>query len=68
MTVLQFPGVGDGPMGRPATYEEYLVSIGLSANTRRNYLWRVDKAERLPAGLGATELAGVFSMPRDTYK
>ena len=42
--------------GRPATYEEYLVSIGLSANTIRNYVWRLDRAEKVLAAIGATVL------------
>ena len=50
------PGIGDGPAGRPATYDEYLVSIGLSANTVRNYVWRLNKAESILAEIGANLL------------
>ncbi len=50
------PGVGDGPGDRPATYDEYLVSIGLSANTIRNYVWWLKRAETLLDEMGATLL------------
>jgi site-specific recombinase XerD len=50
------PGVGVGPGDRPATYDEYLVSIGLAANTIRNYVWRLKRAETTLADLGATLL------------
>ena len=59
---------------RPATYEEYLVSIGLSVNTVRNYVWRLNKAERIRAGMGATlltadafELAALAAQVSDTH-
>ena len=61
--IYAFPGVDDGPGDRPATFEEYLVSIGLSTNTVRNYGWRLNKAERLLAEMGATLLnANAFQL------
>ena len=50
------PGIGDGPGGRPDTFEEYLVSIGLSANTVRNYKYRLALVKKLLADMGATLL------------
>ncbi len=41
--VIGFPAVGESPDDRPATFDEYLVSIGLSGNTVRNYVWRLNK-------------------------
>ena len=55
--VYPLPGVDVAPGGRPATFEEYLVSIGLAANTIRNYVWRLRKAEALLAEIGTTPLA-----------
>jgi integrase/recombinase XerD len=72
--IYAFPGVDTAPGGRPATYAEYLVSIGLSTNTVRNYVWRLDKAEKLLAELGATlltadafQLAAMASSMSDTH-
>ena len=53
MTVLQFPGVGDDVLGRPGSYEEYLTGIGLSRNTIRAYLSRLDKATNICSELGS---------------
>ena len=50
--IYAFPGVDDAPGDRPATFDEYLVSIGLSTNTVRNYVWRLNKAEKLLAEMG----------------
>jgi integrase/recombinase XerD len=50
------PGVAVAPGDRPATFEEYLVSIGRAANTVRAYVYRLARAERLLAELGATLL------------
>jgi integrase len=62
------------PGDRPATFAEYLVSIGLAANTVRNYGWRLNKAERLLAELGATllsadafQLAAMTSQTANTH-
>ena len=41
--VIAFPAVGGSPDDRPATFDEYLGSIGLPANTVRNYVWRLNK-------------------------
>ncbi len=72
--VTPFPGVAHAPGDRPATFEEYLVSIGLAANTVRNYGWRLNKAERLLAELGATlltadafQLAAMTSQTANTH-
>lgn len=53
-TVYAFPGVGDSPGERPPTFEEYLVSIGLSRNTIRAYASRVEQAQRAVAKMGVT--------------
>jgi integrase/recombinase XerD len=55
--IYTFPGVAEAPGGRPGTFAEYLVSIGLSANTVRNYVWRLKRAETLLAEIGTTPLA-----------
>ena len=55
--IIEFPGVGTSPGARPATFEEYLVSIGLSKNTIRNYVSRLVRAERMLAEIGATVLS-----------
>ncbi|MCH7901264.1 MAG: tyrosine-type recombinase/integrase, partial [Acidobacteria bacterium] len=61
--IYPLPGVDTAPGDRPATFAEYLVSIGLSAGTVRNYGWRLNLAERIIAGMGATLLtADAFQM------
>ena len=74
VTSPHFPGVDTAPGDRPATYEEYLVSIGKSAGTVRNYVWRLNKAERILADLGATlltadafQLAAMAARMSDTH-
>lgn len=72
--LYEFPGVGDGPGERPHTYEEYLISIGLAANTIRSYTSRVAQAERFMGKLGvtlaeasATQLAAFASHLANTH-
>ena len=72
--IYPFPGVDTAPGNRPATFAEYLVSIGLSTNTVRNYVWRLNLAERLLADMGATlltadafELAAMSAQVSDTH-
>ena len=55
--IYTFPGVDTAPGDRPATFEEYLVSIGRATNTVRAYVYRLARAEADLAGLGTTLLS-----------
>jgi integrase len=55
--IYTFPGVAEAPGDRPATYAEYLVSIGRAAHTVRAYVYRLARAEADLAELGATVLS-----------
>lgn len=68
------PGVGDGPGERPATFTEYLLSIGLKWDTIRNYRMQIRTAERICAQLGAdlltagpTVLAAISNQTSGTH-
>jgi integrase/recombinase XerD len=57
--IYMSPGVAPDTLGggRPATFEEYLVSIGRATNTVRAYVYRLARAEADLAELGTTVLA-----------
>jgi integrase len=64
------PGVGDGPDYRPATYVEYLLSVGLKHNTIRAYEGLIRRAEQRCASMGVdllTANAHVLGMLAVTY-